>query len=133
MSYDFAYNQLKSFVGGNGALLHCTHDLIKVLSETNMLEENIENLGNGFKLKYPSVKTCENEDEGLWEILGYDSSNGILCCVTDEYIMRLPNDCYIVLSEEDIQDFFTCKKDLASYIKAKVEYTNGLKKETQNV
>lgn len=131
MSYDFAYNQLKSFVGRNGALLHCTHDLIKVLSETSMSEDNVVNLDNGFKLKYPSISTCENEDEGLWEILGYD--NGILCCVTDEYIIRLPNDCYMVLSEEDLQNFFTCKKDLANYIKAKVEYTNGLKKETQNV
>lgn len=133
MSYDFAYDQLESFVGGNGALLHCTHDLIKVLSEYAMSKDNTINLDNGFKLKYPSISTSENEDVGLWEILGYDSSYGMLCCVTDEYVMKLPNDCYIVLSEEDMQDFFTCKKDLTSYIKAKVEYTNGLKKEIQNV
>ena len=130
MSYDFAYNQLKSFVGGNGALLQCTHDLIKVLSENTISEDNIVNLDNGFKLKYPSVSTCENEEEGLWEILGYDS--GILSCATDEYIMKLPNDCYMVLSEEDLQNFFNNQKDLNYWINCQIAYTNKHKKEPQN-
>ena len=131
MSYDFTYTQVDNFLNGNGALLHCTYEAIKVLQNYKTIDTNTIDLGNGFKLRYPDASTIEHEETGLWQIFGYD--NGVLSCVTDEYFVKLPNGLYTALDEDFMQDFFRGERSLSEWLKHSAAHSAKHKQELQNV
>ena len=130
MSYDFTYTQVDNFLNGNGSLLHCTGEALKLLTE-QFSNQGIVELNNGFSLKLPNVKTIENEEIGLWQIYGYD--NGVLSCVTDEYFVKLPNGLYTALDEDFMQEFFSGERSLSEWLRHSAAHSAKHKKEVQNV
>ena len=109
MPVDNEYEQVESFLDGDGVLLHCTVGVGLILQETRA-NNGLVDLGRGLMLEVPEIELIyvanyelpKLEDAySLWKIHGY--KDGPHCCVTGEYIIKFQNGLCEVIDEELLQ------------------------------
>lgn len=109
------FEQVKNFLRGDGALLHCTIGVGLILQETRA-NNGLVDLGRGLMLEVPKIETIDVADYklpkpedtySLWKIHGY--KDGPHCCVTGEYIIKFQNGLCEVIDEELLQKIIADK------------------------
>lgn len=127
------FEQVENFLRGDGVLLHCTKGVGIILQEQN-LQSGLVDLGKGLFLQVPEIEMFETEEgyklpmfknlESIWKIHGY--ADGPHCCVTGEYIIKLPNKLCEAIDEEFMQRIISDKKFALHWTKARQEELENL-------
>ena len=116
MPVDNEYEQVESFLDGDGVLLHCTVGVGLILQEQNA-KDGLVDLGRGLALQVPEIEIHETEEgyklpmlknlNSIWKIHGY--KDGPHCCVTGEYIIKFQNGLCEVIEEGLLQKIIADK------------------------
>lgn len=104
------FEQVKNFLRGDGALLHCTIGVGLILQEQNA-KGGLVDLGRSLALQVPEIEIHETKEgyklpmlknlNSIWKIHGYE--DGPHCCVIGEYIIKFQNGLCEVIDEGLLQ------------------------------